>query len=139
MHSHTHPARTPHKHARFRTLHMLNMEKLAHVHNQGLEICLGQPHNDIWHVCRRYEGVVAALEQSRWVLATFVTFFFFFHKLCIFLRAETSCKHSGTHSKKLQINKTGTGLETEIECDVRGLEQNAKTLSVESEELARQK
>lgn len=85
--------------------------------------------------------MVAALEQSRWVLATFVTlfFFFFFHKLCIFLRAETSCKHSGTHSKKFKINKTGTGLETEIECDVRGLEQNAKTLGVESEELARQK
>lgn len=41
----------PHKHTRFCTLHMLNTEKLTHVHNQGLEICLGQPHNDIWHVC----------------------------------------------------------------------------------------
>lgn len=98
-----------------------------------------------WHmarVCRRYEGVVAALEQSRWVLATFVTFvcFVFFTSFASF-RTETSCKHSGTHSqpKKEKVKQHRIWLETEIKCHVRGLEPNARTLCVESEESARQK
>ncbi len=91
MHSRIHPAFT-----NTNTTQTCS-EKLAHVHNQGLEIYLGQPHNDTWHVC---------VEDMRvwWRLWNRAGGFWlhlscFFHKLCIVLRAETSCKHSGTQPK----------------------------------------
>lgn len=88
--------RTPRRRTRFHTLHMLNTEKLTHVHNQGLEICLGQPHNDIWHVCGGDMRVWWRLWNRAGGFWLHLSCFVFFHKLCIILRAETSCKHSGT-------------------------------------------
>lgn len=65
--------------------------------------------------------MVAALEQSRWVLATF--FRFSFSRALHCPQAEISCKHSETHNRK---HVTSQRKSKDVNQDVQGLEQNAR-------------
>lgn len=81
-------------------MHILNTDKLhaqTHIHNQGLVMCLGQPHNDTWHVWDIGDMGVGRRLWNR--AGGFWLHLSNFRTCCIVLRAEISCKHSETHQK----------------------------------------